>query len=115
MGETAELRVGFTAGSRAQLQLDGVELDSIRGRLSIPGVIDDAQFAPIPGGQADVLTSLDHRGSPTQVHLAFVETMDGGGVATVLLSLYDAARIEVRVLRGGAQPLYGVFRMSPAE
>lgn len=111
IGEVPALRVGFEASASAALELDSVEQGAIAGRLTISGVIDDAQLEPIPGAQADALASLSHGGNPLAVHLAFVETSDGGGPATVFISVYDSDRIEVRVLRGGAQPLYGVFRL----
>jgi len=113
IGDAPVLRVGFDTAATAELDLDAVEQDGLSGRLTITGVIDDAPIAPILGAQSDVLAGLTHTGNPVSVHMAFVNTVDGGGPATVLVSVYDKARIEVRVLRGGATPLYGVFRLGP--
>ena len=37
---------------------------------------------------------------------------DPGGEAFVLIALYDDRRIEVRILRGGTLPLYGIFALT---
>ena len=39
------------------------------------------------------------------------EATDGGGDALVVVSLYPDDRVELRVLRGGPSPLYGIFAL----
>ena len=34
---------------------------------------------------------------------------DGSGDALAMIALYDDQRIEVRLIRGGAQPVYAIF------
>jgi hypothetical protein len=46
------------------------------------------------------------------VYLAFVAIPDLGGEAFVVVALYDDRRIEVRLLRGGLQPLYAIFALT---
>ena len=40
-----------------------------------------------------------------------VATLDAGGDALAMVALYDDDRLEVRVLRGGARPIYGIFAL----
>jgi hypothetical protein len=59
-----------------------------------------------------VLSGISFGGAPLRVYLAFVPIPDGGGEALAVIALYDERRIEVRVLRGGSQPLYGIFALA---
>ncbi len=114
VGDAAELRVGFADDARCELTIEQVDLRSLRARLTIDDdSISDALIQPIAGTQADALRELTFDGSPSRVYLAFAETSDGGGDATVFVALYNDDRVEVRVMRGGSQPLYGIFRLWP--
>jgi len=107
------VRRGFGTGASATLEVDGIDLDGISARLSTN---DDrfgrATIVAVPGAEADVLTSMTFDGSPLRVFLAFAETRDGGGDATAFISLYSDDRIELRLLRGGDDPLYGIFTLT---
>ena len=56
---------------------------------------------------------MTFNGGPIRVYLAFVPVTDGDGDAMVMVALYADDRIELRVLRGGPKPLYGIFEMNP--
>jgi hypothetical protein len=110
VGEAPELRVGMTDDASATLVIEEADLRSLRARLTVDNdVIDNALIQPIPGTQADVLAGITFDGAPSRVYLAFCETTDGGGDAMIFVALYNDERVEVRVLRGGSQPLYGIF------
>ena len=112
VGDAPALRVG--AGETANLAIDGIDAHGLSGRLTIDGLLPETSFASIEGAEADALANLTFAGSPLRVYLTFVEIPDLGGEAFVLVALYDDRRIEVRVLRGGIQPLYAIFALTPA-
>jgi hypothetical protein len=111
VGDVAALRVG--AGDRAGLAIEELDAHHIAGRLTIDGVMADQPFSSLPGAEADALANLTFAGDPLRVYLAFVG-IPGGGDALALIALYDDHRIEVRVLRGGASPLYAIFALASA-
>jgi hypothetical protein len=115
VGEAAELRQGFADQAAATLDIEQADLRSLRAHLTIEGdVFDQALIQPIPGAEADALAGMSFDGSPSRVYLAFAATGDGGGDALVVVALYSDRRVEVRVLRGGALPLYGIFVLQPS-
>ena len=110
VGDAAELRVGFADEVGAVLVIEDADLRSLRAQLTLDNdLISAATIQPIPGSQADVLAGITFTGSPSRVYMAFASTSDGGGDATVIVALYNDSRVEVRVMRGGGQPLYGIF------
>lgn len=112
VGDAAVLRAGFDASATATLVIDRVDLDALNARLTTSGdELIDAEIRPIPGAEADVLAGATFDGSPARVFLAFAETQDGAGDALAIVALYDDGRVEVRVLRGGPTPLYGIFAL----
>ena len=113
VGNRPELLAGFEASATATLVIEQIDLHSLRARLTIDGdVFDDAEIQPIVGVEADVLSTMTFDGGPSRVYMAFVETGDGGGPATVFVAVYYGERVEVRVLRGGAQPLFAIFALT---
>lgn len=100
------------AGDHANLAIDGIDGYGLQGRLAIDGLITETAFESLPGAEADALANLSFGGAPLRVYLAFVPVGDGGGDALAVISLYDDRRLEVRVLRGGTQPLYAIFAMT---
>ena len=58
-----------------------------------------------------MLAGVTFSGGPLRVYLAFAPVADAAGEALVVVALYDDHRVEVRVLRGGAAPLYGIFAL----
>ncbi len=113
VGEAAALREGVADDATAELEITSIDGHGLAGTLTVDGVIDGAAFASIPGAEADVLAGVTFAGSPLRVYLAFVPTADGGGDALAVIALYDDDRLELRLLRGGPTPIYGVFALRP--
>jgi len=106
------VRQGFDTAVSATLEIDDVDLQTLAGRLST----NDDRFAravitPVRGVEADVLSTMTFDGAPARVFVSFADSTDGGGSALVIISLYSDDRIELRVLRGGPAPLYGIFSL----
>jgi hypothetical protein len=112
VGDAPPLHVGVPMTSTATLAIDAIDTHGLHGRLSIAGLVDDTEVASIEGAEADVLSGISFNGAPVRVYLAFVAIPDGGGEALAVIALYDRRRVEVRVLRGGSQPLYGIFALA---
>lgn len=112
VGDNQLLREGFAEQASAQLTVEDISLRSLSATLTIDGLFDNAPVVPIPGAEADVLTSMSFDGSPARVFMAFVDTVDGGGQAMVMVALFDDPRLVVRILRGGSMPLYGIFSLT---
>jgi len=109
VGEAAVVRVGVADDARAQLHIDALDGHGLTGTLSVDGLVAAAALVPLPGAEADVLAGLTFDGSPLRVYLAFAATSDGNGDALAMVALYDDQRVEVRLLRGGGAPVYGIF------
>jgi hypothetical protein len=115
VGDASELRLGVSDTAQATLVIDSVDGNGLAARLAIDGLLPETPITSLAGAEADVLAGLTFTGSPLRVYLAFAELPDTGGMALVIVALYDdrqARRIEVRVLRGGPQPLYGIFALT---
>lgn len=110
VGDAPVLTVG--PGSDAQLQIDHVDRHGLAGELTIAGLVDHTAFTSVPGAEADVLSDMTFGGSPLRVYLGFIAVPDGGGQAFAFVALYDDRRVEVRVLRAGTQPLYGIYALA---
>ena len=114
VGAAPALRVG--AGQRATLEIVDVDAHGLRGRLAIAGVLPETSFASLAGAEADALANLSFAGAPLRVFLAFVPfpltSVAGGGEALAMVALYEDRRVEVRVMRGGARPIYAIFAMT---
>ena len=113
VGETEALRVGFADDVTAALDIATIDRHGLTGSLTIPGVIDDAAVQSLAGAEADALADITFPGNPLRVYLAFVGAGDAGD-ALALIALYDDDRIELRILRGGSAPLYGIFALTSA-
>jgi hypothetical protein len=109
VGDAPVLRVG--PGSDCALEIDHIDRHGLTGELTIAGLVDHSAFSSVPGAEADVLSGMSFGGSPLRVYLGFLAVPDGGGDAFALVALYDDRRVEVRVLRGGTQPLYGIYAL----
>jgi len=112
VGAAAVLHVGAVGADTATLTVDSVDKHGLAGHLTIVGLAD-APLASLPGAEADALATTTFDGAPLRVYLAFVPTTDGGGDALAVIALYDE-RIELRVLRGGALPLYAIYALAGA-
>jgi hypothetical protein len=94
------------------LAIDVVNSHELTARLTVPGLFSETPIATMPQAEADVLSDITFAGAPLKVYLAFAAASDGGGDAFVVVALYDDRRVEVRVLRGGTRPLYGIFSLT---
>ncbi|MEJ7602227.1 MAG: hypothetical protein WKG01_30300 [Kofleriaceae bacterium] len=112
VGEAPAVRVG--PGDAAALTIDGIDSHGLTGRLAIAGLLEETSVASVEGAEADALAGLTYSGGPLRVYLAFVAIPDGAGDAFAVISLYDDHRIEVRILRSGTSPLYGIYVLSDA-
>lgn len=111
VGDAPALAVGVAGDATARLTIEAVDRHGLAGRLSVDGLVDDAPIASLEGAEADALSSLTFAGSPLRVYLAFAPASDGGGDLLAVIALYDDARVELRLLRGGAAPVYALFAM----
>jgi len=102
-------------GTSAALSIDAIDDHGFAARLTIDGLVSEASIASMPGAEADALAGLTFGGDPLRVYLAFAPVADGDGDALVVIALFDDRRIEVRLMRGGAHPLYGIFAMAEAS
>lgn len=111
VGDDPVLRAGFAPEATATLDLDEVDLNRLRGTLTTSG--DELAAAPIqelPAAEADSLAELTYQsGQPARIYVTLVSASDGGGDVTAFVSLHREDRVELRLVRGGAAPLYGVF------
>lgn len=113
VGEAAALRVGIGDGM-ARLAIDQIDGHGLAGRLTVDGSLPETAIASLAGAEADVLAGMTFSGGPLRVYLAFAAMPDGGGDALVVIALFEDRRIDVRVLRGGSAPLYGIFALTEA-
>jgi hypothetical protein len=110
VGDAPVLRVG--AGDACTLAIDGIDAHGLTARISIENLLPETQLVSLEGAEADVLGNLTFAGNPLRVYLGFVPVPDLGGDAFVVISLYDDNRVQVRVLRGGVQPIYAIYALS---
>lgn len=111
VGDAAVLHVGVGDGSAA-LAIDRIDGHGLAARLAVDGLLPETPITSLPGAEADALAGITFGGAPLRVYLAFVAMPDAGGEALVVVALYDDRRIEVRLLRGGTAPLYGIFALT---
>jgi len=112
VGEGSALRLGVPDGS-AQLRIDGIDARTgLTAQLTVEGLLPETTITSLAGAEADVLAGITFSGAPLRVYLAFAPVPDGGGEALVVVALYDDRRVDVRLLRGGTAPLYGIFALT---
>jgi hypothetical protein len=112
VGSDPVLSVGFAPDARATLSIGHIDTHGFQGSLTVAGLVQDAPLLSIQAAEADVLAGMTWSGSPLRVYLAFFDVPAGGGTALAMIALYDDRRVELRVLRGGATPLYGIFALA---
>ena len=110
VGDTPQLAVGVAMNATASLTVQDIDKHGLAGRLTVDGVIADASITSISAAEADALASVTFDGAPLRVYLAFAPAGDGGGDALAGIALFDG-RIELRLLRGGARPIYAIFAL----
>ncbi len=111
VGSAAVVAVGVGSNAGAVLSIDQIDPHGLHGQLEIDGLIASADVTSLAGAEADALSTLTFTGSPLHVYLAFVDAADGGGQVLAVIALFDDHHVEVRALRGGAQPVYGIFSL----
>lgn len=110
IGDNPVLRVGIADSAQCSLTIDAVDKQGLRGHLTVDSLVTDADIVSVEGAEADALASMTFAGSPLRVYLAFADAPDGP--LTVFVALFQNQRVEVRVLRGGATPVYGIFALN---
>ncbi|HEX8107913.1 MAG TPA: hypothetical protein VF516_09315 [Kofleriaceae bacterium] len=111
VGDARPLDVNIPDG-KATLSIDQIDSHGLAARLAVDGLLPETAFTSIPGAEADVLSGITFSGAPLRVYLAFVPVPDGRGDALAIIALYDDHRVEVRLLRGGSAPLYGIYTLT---
>jgi hypothetical protein len=111
VGDAGPIHVNVPDGG-ARLTIDQIDSHGLAARLAVDGLLPEVAFTSIPGAEADVLSGITFSGAPLRVYLAFVPVPDGGGDALAIVALYDDHRVEVRLLRGGSSPLYGIYTLT---
>jgi hypothetical protein len=109
VGDVDVLRQG--PGESATLTIESIDAHGIAGTLAIAGLMPATELQSLPGAEADALANLTFSGNPLRVYLAFVPVPDIGGEALAVISLYDDRRVEVRLIRGGVQPIYAIYAL----
>ena len=113
VGEATVLRVGIADSATATLVIDSIDAHQFSGTVEVDGVAAQATpIASMPGAEADVLATTTWAGSPLRVYFGFFAVPDGHGEALAVVALYDDRRVELRVMRGGTLPLYGIFALA---
>ena len=107
-----QVNVPDVAEGGVTLVIERVDNHGFDGRLAIAGLLPETAITSLPQAEADVLAGITFGGGPLRVYLAFATMPDGGGAALVVVALYDDHRVEVRLLRGGTAPLYGIFALT---
>jgi hypothetical protein len=103
------------ADTSASLAIETIDSHGLAARLAIDGMLPETTLTSLEGAEADALAGITFGGNPLRVYLAFVAMPDGGGEALVVVALYDDRRVEVRLLRGGTTPLYGIFALTESS
>jgi hypothetical protein len=114
VGDSAEVRVGVAMAAHAQLDVNDIDQHGLAATLTVDGLATAVPIVSLAGAEADAISDMTFAGSPLRVYMAFAPISDGHGDALAIIALYDHDRIEVRVLRGGSNPLYGIFALSEA-
>jgi hypothetical protein len=115
VGDAPAVRVGITESAMSTLSIDSIDNHGLRATLNVNKVIANAELVSVEGAEADKLAGMTFTGGPIRVYLAFAPVTDGRGDALVMVALYDDRRIEVRLMRGGEKPLYGIFELTGTE
>lgn len=109
VGDDPTVLQGAVGEGPALLTVNSLDRHGLRGHLFINGAVD-APIESIPGAEADALAGMTFDGSPLRVYLVFADMAEGDDALTVI-SLHEDDRIDVRMLRGGATPLYAIFSL----
>jgi hypothetical protein len=100
-----------SATAHATLQVEDVDAHGLRALVAIDGVLAPTELQSLPGAEADALSDLTFAGAPLRAYLAFAPMADGNGDALIIVGLFDDHRIDLRVMRQGASPIYAIFAL----
>jgi len=111
VGDNPVLNTGFAESATATLAIADVDLNRFRATLTTSGdEFRDAAIQELPAAEADSLAELTfNTGQPARIYVTLVAATDGLGDATAFVSLHREDRVELRLVRGGQNPLYGIF------
>jgi hypothetical protein len=112
VGASPVLDLGIAPSATATLGIESIDSHGLQGAFSIDGLVDGAKVSSLAGAEADALAGMTFDGSPIRVYLSFVMLPDGNGEAFAVIALYGDKRVEVRVMRGGASPIYAIFALA---
>ena len=115
VGALPLLDLGVAPTATATLEVTSIDTHGLAGTLTVSGVTSAAPVQSLPSAEADALSTLTFAGSPFRVYLAFVPTVDGNGDALAFIALYEPARVEIRIMRGGLVPLYAIFTLASGD
>lgn len=108
------MRVGVTDTATARLEIENLETRGMSGTLEVDKLVaPGTPFASLDGAEADKLAAISIDGA-IRVYLGFVPIVDGAGDAFAFVGLYDDRRVDLRLMRSGPTPLYGIFELSEA-
>ena len=118
IGDAAAVRVGVTDTATAALAIEDIDGHGLRGTLEVDALVAaGTPFASLDGAEADALANLTIDGA-IRVYLGFVPIVDGAGDAFAFVGLYGDGRgerrVDLRLMRSGPTPLYGIFELSEA-
>lgn len=115
------VRNGFDISTEIELtfRVDRVDQKPDSQGIGGPGILrtsdgqfKDAPLEPIAELPHDQLSKLDFPGGRLRSYLFFARTSGAGDEeALVVISLMEDSSVEVRILRGGEKPLFGVFKV----
>jgi len=115
------IRSGFHSDVELEMtfHVDQVEMQPDQYGMGGPGILrttdglfDNSALEPIPEFSHDQLSNLDFPNGRLRSYMFFCRP--GGSaqdMALVIVSLMEDEKVEVRIMRGGDEPLYGVFRL----
>jgi hypothetical protein len=112
VGDSPAVKVGVADDATALLTIDAIDSHGVRGTLNVSGLVAGAPFESLAGAEADALAQMTFDGDPLRVYLAFAPISDGGGAALAVIALYADHHVGLRLLRGGAAPLYAIFDLT---
>ncbi len=116
------IREGFASDTELEMSfhVDRVEFQPDQYGMGGPGLLQtsdgrfvNAPLEPITQLPHDHLSKLDFPGGRLRSYMFFAnETGLDKAYAIVIISLMEDTKIEVRIIRGGNDPLYGVFSLN---
>ena len=112
VGDSPAVKVGVADDATALLAIDAIDSHGVRGTLTVSGLAAGAPFQSLAGAEADALGQMTFDGDPLRVYLAFTPISDGAGDALAVIALYADHHVDLRLLRGGAAPLYAIFDLT---